>query len=146
MTELNPRPFVGSENQGYNLSSRFCMPVPPYVNSNGIWQFIGKAGNHPWDASLPRLELQIIVAFAVTHACHFVLKRFGIPMIASQITVCALQQFLSLWCIRLIRNFVFDIIYHFWNELNRYMKATLIMQYEHGKLKATKISFQCSFL
>ncbi|EEF38951.1 monovalent cation:proton antiporter, putative [Ricinus communis] len=61
-----------------------CTKLPPNINSNGIWENINSP-NSVLTYSLPLLQLQIIMIFFITQACHFVLKHFGFPIIISQL-------------------------------------------------------------
>lgn len=115
MTSRNPGSLLVEKNM-YNLSTRYCMPMPPFVNSNGIWQYIEKEKHNPLEASLPRLELQIIAAFSVTQAIHYVLKRLGISLIVSQIVVCSL-----LYALPLLFVFV-SVIYGQYTYIHTYIQ------------------------
>ncbi|KAH8481952.1 hypothetical protein H0E87_029417 [Populus deltoides] len=57
-----------------------CTSIPPNVNSNGWLQ-----NEHSLTASLPILELHMFAIFLISHGCHFILKRYGIHILVSQI-------------------------------------------------------------
>ncbi|GLT97570.1 hypothetical protein SLE2022_151270 [Rubroshorea leprosula] len=55
------------------------------INSVGIWGYLQNTENIPLVYALPRLELQILLAFFVTHSLHFIFKRIGLPIFVSQL-------------------------------------------------------------
>lgn len=52
------------------------------TTSSGIW-----LGDNPLHFSLPILLYQIILIFLLSHLTHLVLRRFGQPLIVSQVVV-----------------------------------------------------------
>jgi hypothetical protein len=69
-----------------------CTQLPPMVNSKGLWNYI-HYGTIPY--TLPVIQLQMVLIFAITQASHYVLKRYGVPKLTSQLFVSALFHFLS---------------------------------------------------
>ncbi|KAL6124180.1 hypothetical protein ACLB2K_076695 [Fragaria x ananassa] len=67
-----------------SLQSQVCIDLPPNVHSQGIIAGLNKNGPG-MNFSLPVLETQIILIFAVTQAFHLILKKFGIPKFTSEI-------------------------------------------------------------
>ncbi|KAJ6355364.1 hypothetical protein OIU77_005866 [Salix suchowensis] len=63
-----------------NTQTKKCTSLPPYVNSNGWLQ-----DENALTASLPVLELHMFAIFLISHGCHFILKRYGIHILVSQI-------------------------------------------------------------
>ena len=61
----------------------FCSELPPKVNSFGYW--VWKKG--PLKRSLPLLQMQMIFILGAIHMFHSGLKRFGVPMLISEILV-----------------------------------------------------------
>ncbi|KAL5540908.1 hypothetical protein UlMin_043300 [Ulmus minor] len=68
-----------------NVSAKFdtCLELPPLVNSHGFWSTITNDGL--LKNTLPDLELQMAVIFFMSQAIHYVLKRLGLPKLASEI-------------------------------------------------------------
>ncbi|KAK7385886.1 hypothetical protein VNO78_31827 [Psophocarpus tetragonolobus] len=63
----------------YNVT----VDMPPKVVSDGMWG--NKAyGALPSTATLPLLELQILIIFTITQCFHLILKRLGFPYFVSQ--------------------------------------------------------------
>ncbi|KAL5569795.1 hypothetical protein UlMin_026370 [Ulmus minor] len=60
-----------------------CVEIPPLVNSHGFWSTVKNDGFVK--NSLPDLELHMAVVFCISQALHFVLKRLGLPKLASEI-------------------------------------------------------------
>lgn len=60
-----------------------CWELPPKVNSFGLWKWETGPLNYP----LPLLEMQILVILTLIHALYFVLKRFRLPKLISEIAV-----------------------------------------------------------
>lgn len=71
-----------------------CIHMPPKVVSDG---FFGTGSQHlsPMVTSLPLLELQIVIIFAITQCLHLLLKRLGAPYFVSQVLVINHSQFIS---------------------------------------------------
>ncbi|GKV22314.1 hypothetical protein SLEP1_g32195 [Rubroshorea leprosula] len=69
----------------HNSIHRTCLIFPPMINSVGIWGYLQNTENNPLVYALPRLELQILLAFFVTHSLHFIFKRIGLPIFVSQL-------------------------------------------------------------
>lgn len=64
-----------------------CVRFPPKIHSVGIWD-----EKEPLAYSVPTLEMQIVVIFALTQLLHFPLQRLGIPRLLSEIMVLSLSQ------------------------------------------------------
>ncbi|KAI4368977.1 hypothetical protein MLD38_017474 [Melastoma candidum] len=60
-----------------------CIALPPKVNSMGFRNDYMK--NHVMQYAMPQLELQMVLVFALTHLCHFFLKRLGVTSFVSQL-------------------------------------------------------------
>lgn len=60
-----------------------CTTIPPFINSPGVFQ----GDSNLLEATLPRLELLMFAIFFTSHVFHFILKRFSIPLLVSQILV-----------------------------------------------------------
>ncbi|KAJ6923554.1 hypothetical protein NC652_017013 [Populus alba x Populus x berolinensis] len=58
-----------------------CTTIPPFINSAGVFQ----GDSNLLEATLPRLELLMFAIFFTSHVFHFILKRFSIPLLVSQI-------------------------------------------------------------
>ncbi|XP_042954506.1 cation/H(+) antiporter 4-like [Carya illinoinensis] len=58
-----------------------CVEVPYKVHSPGLWNWF-HSGNM---FSIPQLELQMMIIFAITHASHYILRPYGVPQFTSQI-------------------------------------------------------------
>ncbi|OMO49681.1 Cation/H+ exchanger [Corchorus capsularis] len=69
-----------------NDTTKVCVTFPPKINSGGIWDNI-TSPSEILSYSLPFLELQMLLAFFITHLLHLFLNRLGlgIPILASQI-------------------------------------------------------------
>lgn len=73
--------------QGINHTAfNVCSAAPPNIVSDGLWggQLNGRI---PSKSSLPVFELQVIVIFAITQICNFLLKRLDFPEFIGQILV-----------------------------------------------------------
>ncbi|KAA8542522.1 hypothetical protein F0562_023674 [Nyssa sinensis] len=57
-----------------------CVKFPPKIHSVGFWD-----KRNPLSYSLPTLELQMVIIFALTRLFHFPLKKLGFPKLFSQI-------------------------------------------------------------
>ncbi|OMP05300.1 Cation/H+ exchanger [Corchorus olitorius] len=77
---------AGSEGLHGNDTIKVCVTFPPKINSAGIWENI-TSPSVILNYTLPLLELQMLLAFFITHLIHFFLNRLGlgIPILASQI-------------------------------------------------------------
>lgn len=75
---------------GVYKSYGLCLRFPPKVHSLGLWE-----NKDPFTYSVPALEVQMVVIFALTHLLHYPLKRLGIPKLFSEIMV-NFVSFLSL--------------------------------------------------
>jgi hypothetical protein len=80
-------------NEDRTISIIECFPLPPRINSQGMWNYI-HLRNIPF--GVPLLELQMILIFTLTQVSHYVLKRYGVPKFTTQLLVRALFYFLSL--------------------------------------------------
>ncbi|KAG2672965.1 hypothetical protein I3760_13G067000 [Carya illinoinensis] len=58
-----------------------CVELPYRVHSPGLWNWL-HSGN---TFSLPQLELQMMIIFAITHASDCILKPYGVPQFTSQL-------------------------------------------------------------
>lgn len=67
---------------GVFKSYGLCLRFPPKVHSLGLWE-----NKDPFTYSLPSLEVQMVVIFALTHLLHYPLKRLGIPKLFAEILV-----------------------------------------------------------
>lgn len=63
-----------------------CMTLPPKINSQGF-QVKGYWEHGVLQFAMPQLQLQMVFIFAVSQACHFVLKHVGLPPFATQLLV-----------------------------------------------------------
>ncbi|XP_030470756.1 cation/H(+) antiporter 4-like [Syzygium oleosum] len=61
-----------------------CMTLPPKINSQGL-QVKGYWEHGVLQFAMPQLQLQMVFIFAVSQACHFVLKHVGLPPFATQL-------------------------------------------------------------
>ncbi|PON96881.1 DNA-directed DNA polymerase [Trema orientale] len=61
------------------------MELPPQVNSPGFWKTPSPSSKGLLKNSLPELELQMIIIFCISQTFNFVLKRFGLPKLSSDI-------------------------------------------------------------
>ncbi|KAE8697030.1 hypothetical protein F3Y22_tig00110634pilonHSYRG00028 [Hibiscus syriacus] len=77
MAEAPPLPY---RNETFDV----CLRLPPKVNSVGIWENLASP-SAILTYSLPLFELQVLLAFVVTHLIYAILKPLGITMFASQI-------------------------------------------------------------
>ncbi|GAV77558.1 Na_H_Exchanger domain-containing protein [Cephalotus follicularis] len=71
-------------NNKLSAQEEICISLPPKVNSPGLGEYL----SYPKDLldfSMPRILLQFILIFSITHSSHYVLKRFGFPLFISQI-------------------------------------------------------------
>ncbi|KAL5540907.1 hypothetical protein UlMin_043299 [Ulmus minor] len=68
-----------------NVPAKFdtCLELPPLVNSHGFWST--STNDRLLQNTLPDLELQMTVIFVMSQAIHYVLKRLGLPKLASEI-------------------------------------------------------------
>ncbi|CAK7344682.1 unnamed protein product [Dovyalis caffra] len=91
LSSVRPRPHIGGQMDvssnnsmgGIHLNKtriQKCTSLPPYVNSNGFLQ-----DEDSLKASLPILELHMFAIFLISHGFHFILKRWGIHILVSQI-------------------------------------------------------------
>lgn len=64
-----------------------CIGLPPKINSGGLWSYIG-SGTVPY--TLPLLQLQMVFIFTITQASDYVLKRYGVTQLTTQLIVRAL--------------------------------------------------------
>ncbi|KAF9662681.1 hypothetical protein SADUNF_Sadunf18G0079600 [Salix dunnii] len=83
-----------------------CTSLPPYVNSNGWLQ-----DENALTASLPILELHMFAIFLISHGCHFILKRYGIHILVSQILVRVHYPYFSNSCASLVHFFSWIRLY-----------------------------------
>ncbi|KAK7401003.1 hypothetical protein VNO78_12312 [Psophocarpus tetragonolobus] len=60
-----------------------CIDQPMKIVSDGIWS--SNNGASPMESAFTLLELQMVIIFAITQGCHFILKRLGIPYFVSQV-------------------------------------------------------------
>ncbi|KAK7400094.1 hypothetical protein VNO78_11294 [Psophocarpus tetragonolobus] len=60
-----------------------CIAAPPNIVSDGLW---GDQLNSriPMKSSLPLFELQLLIIFAVTQICRYILKSFDLPQFIPQ--------------------------------------------------------------
>lgn len=67
-------------------SYQVCYDAPPHTTSDGLW-----GGQHngrtPMKSIFPLFELQVLVIFAITQICRFLLKPLGLPLFISQMMV-----------------------------------------------------------
>ncbi|KAG5155081.1 hypothetical protein JHK82_013050 [Glycine max] len=63
-----------------------CTVAPPNIVSDGLWggQLNGRT---PFKSSLPLFELQVLVIFAITQICQFLLQSFDFPQFIPQMIV-----------------------------------------------------------
>ncbi|KAK8615337.1 hypothetical protein V6N13_069112 [Hibiscus sabdariffa] len=66
-----------------NGTVEVCMPMPPRVNSAGIWENPASP-SVVLTYSLPLLELQLLLTFLVSQLVYFILRPLGITLFASQ--------------------------------------------------------------
>lgn len=62
-----------------------CLTLPPKVNSMGFRN--GYMKNDVMQYTLPQLEIQMILVFALTQLCHLFLRRLGVTAFVSQLVV-----------------------------------------------------------
>ena len=82
-----------------------CTSIPPNVNSNGWLQ-----NEHSLTASLPILELHMFAIFLISHGCHFILKRYGIHILVSQILVRLHYPYFLKSCASLVHFYFCNVI------------------------------------
>ncbi|KAB5552726.1 hypothetical protein DKX38_010037 [Salix brachista] len=70
-----------SDEIEYNITQiEQCTAIPPFINSPGVFQ------DDLLEAPLPSwLELLVLAIFFISHVFRFILKRFSIPLLVSQI-------------------------------------------------------------
>lgn len=66
---------------------KVCIKLPPNIHSDGVWDYIERGVHNPLEATLPRLELQLLGVLSLTQLLHYAFKRFGAPMFVSQCLV-----------------------------------------------------------
>lgn len=90
---------AGESFQTLNGSNvlKVCIKLPPNIHSDGIWDYIDHGVHNPLEATLPRLELQLLGVLFLTQLLHYAFKRSGVPMFVSQCLVSvSLSRFSSL--------------------------------------------------
>lgn len=77
---------AGESFQTLNGSNvlKVCIKLPPNIHSDGIWDYIDHGVHNPLEATLPRLELQLLGVLFLTQLLHYAFKRSGVPMFVSQ--------------------------------------------------------------
>jgi len=78
-------------SQNHSITIKDCTELPSMVHSPGMWNYF-RYGTVSY--SLPLLQLQMILIFAMTQLAHYILKRYGVPKFTSQFIVCVLFYFL----------------------------------------------------
>ncbi|KAE8660374.1 hypothetical protein F3Y22_tig00116954pilonHSYRG00256 [Hibiscus syriacus] len=66
-----------------NKTHEICLTFPLKVNSYGVWENLASP-SEVFTYSLPLLEIQILLIFAVTHLIFVILKPLGVTFFASQ--------------------------------------------------------------
>jgi hypothetical protein len=66
-------------------TKEICISLPPQVNSDGVWA--KNPSLQLKNFSMPLLEVQMITIFSTTQVFHFVLSKFGVPKIVSEMLV-----------------------------------------------------------
>ncbi|KAL4385683.1 hypothetical protein GQ457_15G028140 [Hibiscus cannabinus] len=66
-----------------NGTVEVCMPIPPRVNSAGIWENPASP-SVVLTYSLPLIELQLLLTFLVSQLVYFILRPLGVTLFASQ--------------------------------------------------------------
>ncbi|XP_040994224.1 cation/H(+) antiporter 3-like [Juglans microcarpa x Juglans regia] len=64
------------------MTIKECIHLPTEIHSSGFWNYF-RSGTIP--STLPLLELQMVVIFAITRFTHCILKPYGIPEFTSQL-------------------------------------------------------------
>lgn len=88
-----------------------CIELPPQVNTNGFWR--DKNDENPEGLlrnSLPELQLQILVVFCMSQTFHYILKRFGMSRLTSEIIVRTIYIFSTFIAFTAIYNYRFHFI------------------------------------
>lgn len=67
-----------------------CYASPPTIVSDGLWVQIDY--RKPMKASLPLLELQMLIIFCITQFFHFFLKHLDFPLFVPQVIVSTLLR------------------------------------------------------
>jgi len=63
-----------------------CIDAPPPIVSNGLWGG-HENGRTPMKFFFPMFELQLVIIFALTQICSFLLKPWRLPQFLSQMIV-----------------------------------------------------------
>ena len=63
-----------------------CLEAPPHIVSDGLWGGHDN-GRRPMKSFLTLFELQLVIIFALTQICSFLLKPLRLPQFLSQMIV-----------------------------------------------------------
>jgi hypothetical protein len=63
-----------------------CFEAPPHIVSDGLWGG-HENGRRPMKSFLTLFELQLVIIFALTQICSFLLKPLRLPQFLSQMIV-----------------------------------------------------------
>ncbi|KAG6629014.1 hypothetical protein CIPAW_14G053700 [Carya illinoinensis] len=69
-------------NGSYTKTIKECIRLPSEIHSTGFWNYF-RSGTIP--STLPLLELQMVLIFAITRFTHSILKPYGVPEFTSQL-------------------------------------------------------------
>ncbi|KAG6629016.1 hypothetical protein CIPAW_14G053900 [Carya illinoinensis] len=69
-------------NGSHAMTIKECVRLPSEIHSTGFWNYF-RSGTIP--STLPLLELQMVLIFAITRFTHSILKPYGVPEFTSQL-------------------------------------------------------------
>jgi len=65
---------------------KICYEAPPHIVSDGLWSG-HENGRRPMKSFLTLFQLQLVIIFALTQICSFLLKPLRLPKFLSQMIV-----------------------------------------------------------